>query len=65
MEYVVAQKIRESWGEKACDHPHFEKEYYIGAFLVNYVCTQCGKEFTIADKMELDESRIKSSLKIH
>jgi len=65
MEYIVAQKIRDSWGIKPCNHPHFEKEYYVGAFLVNYVCTQCGKEFTIADKMELDESRKKSSMNIH
>jgi len=65
MEYIVAQKLRDSWENKPCDHPHFEKEFYAGAYLVNYVCTHCGKEFTIADKMELDESRKKSSLKIN
>ena len=56
MEYNVAQKVKESWGNKPCDHPHLEKEYYVGAFLINYVCTQCGQEFTIAQKLEMDES---------
>jgi transposase-like protein len=59
MEYIDAQKIKAAWGEKPCDHPHLEKEYYSGAFLTNYVCTLCGKEFTIPQKMELYEQRKK------
>jgi len=59
MEYVTAQKVKDSWGKKPCDHPTLEKEYYVGAFLINYVCTQCGKEFTIAQKFEMDEARKK------
>jgi hypothetical protein len=55
MEYFAAQKLKETWGKKPCDHPVIEKEYYNGAFLINYVCTQCGKEFTIAQKLEMDE----------
>jgi hypothetical protein len=57
MEYYAAQKLKDSWGKKPCDHPHVEKEYYVGAFLINYVCTQCGEEFTIAEKHEMDEGR--------
>lgn len=57
MEYLVAQKLKQAWGEKECDHPSFEKEYYVGAYLVNFVCTRCGKEFTIADKLEIDFER--------
>jgi hypothetical protein len=57
MEYNDAQKLKESWGNKPCDHPGFEKEYYVGAFLINWVCTQCGKEFTIAQKLELESER--------
>jgi hypothetical protein len=56
MEYYSVQKLKESWGKKPCDHPKLEKEYYAGAFLINYVCTQCGKEFSIADKLEMDEA---------
>jgi hypothetical protein len=53
MEYYVAQKLQDSWGKKPCDHPRLEKEYYTGAFLTNWVCIQCGKEFTIPQKLEL------------
>jgi hypothetical protein len=57
MEYNVAQKLKDSWGNKPCDHHRIEKEYYLGAYLINWVCTQCGKEFTIAQKLELDSKR--------
>ncbi|MBK9389896.1 MAG: hypothetical protein IPN68_06785 [Bacteroidetes bacterium] len=57
MEYYTAQKVKDAWGNKPCDHPHIEREYYSGAFLTNYICVQCGKEFTIAQKLELDEER--------
>jgi hypothetical protein len=56
MEYIIAQKLKDAWGKKPCDHPRLEKEYYVGAFLINYVCIQCGKEFTIAQKLEMDEA---------
>jgi hypothetical protein len=59
MEYPVAQELKEKWGKKPCDHPHFEKVYYAGAFLINYACTQCGTDFTIAQKLEIDELRKK------
>jgi len=57
MEYYTAQKIKMEWGEKPCDHPHLEREYYSGAFLTNYVCVECGTEFSIAQKMEIDIER--------
>lgn len=57
MEYYTAQKVKDAWGKKSCDHPHLEKEYYVGAFLVNWVCVQCGKEFTIAEKLGMDQIR--------
>ena len=60
MEYAVAQKVMQDWGDKPCTHPRLEKEYYTGAFLTNYVCTTCGKEFTIAEKLQMDIERKKS-----
>jgi hypothetical protein len=54
MEYYDVLKVRESWGDKPCDHNHLEKLYYTGAFLTVYVCKQCGKEFSIAEKLERD-----------
>jgi hypothetical protein len=61
MEYNIVLKIKESWGGRSCDHPRLEKEYYAGAFLVTYVCVQCGKEFTIPQKLELFETRKRSA----
>ena len=57
MEYYYSEKLKEEWGNKECDHPFFEKIYYAGAFLTVYGCTTCGKEFTIAQKLEIDEMR--------
>jgi hypothetical protein len=59
MEYTEVLKQKEAWGDKPCPHPHLEKEYYVGAFLINYVCTQCGTEFSIAEKLEMDLMRKK------
>ena len=64
MEYYVAQKVKDSWGEKPCNHPHIEKEYYTGAFLTNYVCTQCVKEFSIPQKLEMDQIQKKAARRI-
>ncbi len=57
MEYSKALKLKEEWGNKPCDHPKLEKVYYSGAYLINYVCTTCGLEFTISQKLEIDEIR--------
>ena len=57
MEYYNLQKVRDEWGSKPCNHPAFEKIFYTGAFLTVYCCSVCGKEFTIAQKMEIDELR--------
>ena len=57
MEYLAAQKVKDAWGKNPCDHPNLEKEYYVGAFLINFVCTQCGQEFTLAQKFEIDEAQ--------
>jgi transposase-like protein len=60
MEYFYQQQLKVSWGDdKPCNHPHLEKVYNTGAFLTNYACTHCGKEFTIAQKMELYQERKK------
>ena len=64
MEYYVAQKLKEAWGDKPCSHPGLEKEYYSGAFLTNYVCFQCGMEFTISQKLEIDEEKKKAQKSI-
>jgi hypothetical protein len=60
MDYNAAHKLKEAWGDKPCDHPHLEKEYYAGTYLTNYICTQCGAEITIEQKLEMDEARKKA-----
>jgi transcription initiation factor IIE alpha subunit len=57
MEYKNALKLKEEWGDKPCNHSLLEKVYYAGAFLTNYVCTQCGAEFTIYEKLEMEQQR--------
>jgi hypothetical protein len=57
MEYTKSQKLKEEWGNKPCDHPRFEKVYYTGAFLLNYSYTTCGADFTISQKLEIEEAR--------
>jgi hypothetical protein len=56
-------EIKRRMGDIPCDHPRFEKVYFTGAFLLNYACTQCGKDFTIAQKLEIDEMRKKKVTK--
>lgn len=45
MQAEKAAALRQSWGDKPCDHPGFDKEYYLGAQSGDYVCVQCGKNF--------------------
>jgi hypothetical protein len=59
MEYSASVKLKESWGKKPCDHPRLEKVYYVGAFLINYSCTTCGADFTVSQKLEMDQMRKK------
>lgn len=63
MEYYESLKIREKWGNKPCDHEHLEKLYYAGAFLTVYACSNCAMEFTIAQKLEMDENKKRESVK--
>jgi hypothetical protein len=42
MQYEEARELERKWGDKPCDHPHLEKEYYLGASTGDYVCTRCG-----------------------
>lgn len=54
-----AAELRESWGDKPCDHPSFEKEYYLGAQSGDYVCVQCGECFTRSEKESIEVERSK------
>ena len=42
-------------GEEALRSSGHRKRILQRSLLINFVCTQCGKEFTIAQKLEMDE----------
>lgn len=43
MQMEDAKELREKWGNKPCNHPILDKEYYLGTQTGDYICTQCGK----------------------
>ena len=57
MQAKRADALRRLWGNKPCDHPRVEREYYLSADTGDYVCTQCGESFTRAEKEQLGASR--------
>lgn len=60
-----AEKLRKEWGNKPCEHPNFEKEYYpatkesgnVQTKTGDWVCTQCGEDFTDEEKRAIEEAR--------
>jgi hypothetical protein len=57
MKHSEAKKLRDAWGEKPCDHKQIDKEYYLGADTMDFVCIICGQEFTLKEKQEIEEKR--------
>jgi uncharacterized Zn-finger protein len=53
MQFQKAKELRKSWAGKPCEHPHIEKEYYLGADTGDVVCSTCGKLFTSDEAKEL------------
>ncbi len=43
MQLEKAKNLREQWGDKHCDHPSTEKEYFLGSDTGDKVCSTCGK----------------------
>ena len=43
MQTEDAEDLREKWGNKQCEHPSLEKEYYLGSATGDYICVVCGK----------------------
>lgn len=54
MDHEEAKALKESWGEKACDHPSFEDKYLFGSKTGDFFCAQCGKSFTQRQKAQLN-----------
>ncbi len=61
MQSKRAAEIRQKWGSKKCDHPKFDKEYYLSAQTGDYICMQCGNCFTREEVKEIESKRNKKS----
>lgn len=61
MQFDKAKNLREEWGNKPCDHPSLEKEYYLGADTSDYVCSTCGATFTRQEKEKIEEGKSKNN----
>lgn len=57
MQHEKAKQLRENWGNKPCEHPSFEKEYYFGTDTMDFVCSTCGAEFTRSEKENIENER--------
>lgn len=62
MQHEEAKRLKENWGDKPCDHPSFEKEYYLGADTMDFLCSTCGADFTRNEKEKIEEDRKKNAL---
>ena len=45
------------WGNKPCEHPKLEKEYYLGSDTGDYVCTTCIESFGPSEMEKLKVNR--------
>lgn len=69
MDIKKGQELREKWGDKPCDHPSFEEETqgmvlaggYVWRKTGDYICTQCGAEFTRTERDEVVANRVKDN----
>jgi len=43
MQHSKAQSLRMAWGDKPCNHPETDKEYYLGSDTGDKICTTCGR----------------------
>ncbi len=53
MQFEEANRLREKYEGKPCEHPAIAKEYYLGAQTGDYRCTTCGETF--ASRREWEE----------
>jgi hypothetical protein len=59
MQVEEAKTLRERWreqGDQHCSHLKIVKEYYRGTHTMDYVCTDCGKEFSLTEKKDIEQN---------
>lgn len=52
-----ALELRQTWGDRPCEHPAFAKEYDLGVRTGNFICTQCGAILGPVEKTRITASR--------
>lgn len=57
MQLEKAQSLRRTWGNKPCNHPQTEKEYYLGSDTGDKVCTTCGRVVDEEDRKSSSTTR--------
>lgn len=57
MEMRQAYVLRYHWGDKPCLHIKFTPQSYQGMPTGDFVCTTCGREFSIKEVWALREAR--------
>lgn len=57
MQMDRAAELRQSWGDRPCSHPDLDKEYHLGMQTGDYVCTQCGRSFSPAERAAVEAAR--------
>jgi formylmethanofuran dehydrogenase subunit E len=58
MQAEKAEQIRMLWGSKKCYHPSFVKlKYFLKEKTNDYVCVQCGNNFSEKEVKEIESKR--------
>jgi hypothetical protein len=57
MEQKRAERLREQWENKKCDHPEIVREYQYGIATKMYVCITCGNEFNAEEYIKARKPR--------
>lgn len=57
MQMSEIKKLKDSWGNKPCDHPELDKEYILGYQTGDYICTSCGESFLAEQAKKILEKR--------
>jgi hypothetical protein len=57
MKRKKALELQQAWGDQPCAHPSFAKEYDLGVRTGNFICTQCGRTFSVREKVAITSAR--------
>lgn len=56
--------LRSEWGDKACDHPLFDRTYDFGKETGDHACQQCGKLFSKDEREAIETHRVGASCRL-